>query len=167
MADLSPTPLPFESQVQVSQTPSESSLLSFLFRLPVAFILGGIIVVVSGLLWGVLAYLTESIYFMVAIVIGIGVTYALTFPFKRVPFLLALLLLLPAIALTIVAVLWGDYVFYTLLAMNARGLDPLRAMEWVASYFIQAAITEDGESLSSLVFAVIGAVLGFFSAVRR
>jgi len=167
MTHLSPTPLPFEPQVQVSQTPSESSLLSFMFRLPVAFILGGIIVLVSGLLWGAIAYVTESIYFMVAIVIGIGVTYALTFPFKRVPFLLALLLVLPAIALTILAVLWGDYVFYTLSAMNARGLDLLRAMEWVAGYFIQAAITEDGESLGSIVFAVIGAVLGFIGAVRR
>lgn len=167
MSDLSPSPLPFEPQVQVSQTPQESSLFSFIVRLPLAFILSGIVVVLSGLLWGVLAYFTNSIYFMVAIVIGLAVTFAVTFPFKRVPFLLALVLFLPALVLTIIAVLWGDFVFYTLSLMKDTGMDLMDALERVTRLFIRYAITEDGESISSIVFALIGAVLGFISALRK
>lgn len=167
MSDLSPSPLPFEPQVQVTQTPQESSLLSFIVRLPLAFILSGIVVVLSGLLWGALAYFTNSIYFMVAIVIGLAVTFAVTFPFKRVPFLLALVLFLPALVLTIIAVLWGDFVFYTLSLMKDTGMDLMDALERVTRLFIRYAITEDGESISSIVFALIGAVLGFISALRK
>lgn len=167
MNDLSPSPLPFEPQVQVSQTPQESSLLSFIVRLPLAFILSGVVVVLSGLLWGALAYFTNSIYFMVAIVIGLAVTFAVTFPFKRVPFLLALVLFLPALVLTVIAVLWGDFIFYTLSLMNDTGMDLMDALERVTRLFIRYAITEDGESISSIVFALIGSVLGFISALRK
>ena len=53
--------------------------------------------VLSGLIWGVLAYLTSSIYVIIAIVIGVAVTFAITIPFKRVPLLLALVMVLPTI----------------------------------------------------------------------
>lgn len=167
MAQMNPTPLPFEPGVQVTSTPEQSSFLSFIVRIPVAFVLSGIVVVLSGLVWGVLAYLTSSIYVMVAILIGIAVSFAITIPFKRVPLLLALVLIFPAIVLTIIAVLWGDYVFYVLTVMNERGMDVLKAMMWVADYFIPVAITEEGESISSIIFGLIGAVLGFFNAFRR
>ncbi len=167
MSNLNPTPLPFDPSVQVTSTPERSSLLSFILRIPLAFILSGIVVVLSGLIWGVLAYLTSSIYVIIAIVIGVAVTFAITIPFKRVPLLLALVMVLPAIALTVVAVLWGDFVFYVLSVMNERGMDLLKAVRWVAPYFISVAITEDGESISSIIFGLIGAVLGFFNAMRR
>lgn len=167
MSDISPSPLPFEPQVHVTQTPSGSSLTYFALRLPLAFILSGIVVVLSGLLWGALAYLTESIYFMIAIVIGIAVTFAVTFPFKRVPLLLALLLFLPSLVLTVIAVLWGEYLFYTFSLMNETGMGLMDALERVARFFIRFAITEDGESISSIVFALIGAVLGFISSARK
>ncbi|MBP7999900.1 MAG: hypothetical protein KA314_05175 [Chloroflexi bacterium] len=162
-----PNPLPFDPQVQVVQTPQASSLVSFLVRLPVAFILSGVVVVLSGLIWGAIAYFTESIYVMIAILIGIGVTFALTFPFKRVPFLLGLILLLPAMGLTIMAVLWGDFIFYTLVTMNEFNMEVLDAAARVARYFIGIAITDEGESLASIAFAVIGAILGFVNAIRR
>lgn len=167
MANMNPTPLPFEPGVQVTATPEKSSFLSFLLRIPVAFVLSGIVVILSGLVWGVLAYLTSSIYVMVAILIGIAVSFAITVPFKRVPLLLGLVLIFPAIALTVIAVLWGDYVFYVLTVMNERGMDLLKAMVWVAEYFIPVAITEDGESISSIIFGLIGSVLGFFNLLRR
>lgn len=167
MSNLNPTPLPFDPSVQVTSTPEQSSLLAFLLRIPLAFILSGIVVVLSGLIWGVLAYLTSSIYVIIAIVIGVAVTFAITIPFKRVPLLLALVMVLPAIALTVVAVLWGDFVYYVLSVMNERGMDLLKAVQWVAPYFISVAITEDGESISSIIFGLIGAVLGFFNAMRR
>ncbi len=167
MSNISPTPLPYEPQVQISQTPSGSSLMYFALRLPLAFILSGIVVVVSGVLWGGLAYLTNSVYFIVAILIGLAVTFAVTFPFKRVPFLLAILLFLPALVLTVIAVLWGDYVFYTLSLMKDTGMDLIDALERVARFFIRYAITEEGDSIGSIILAMIGTVLGFVSALRK
>ena len=76
--------------------------------------IGGLLV--GALLWGVIAYFTESVFFAIPIGVGFAITAGLFLPFKRVPWYLALLLFFPSLILTVASVMLGDYVFYVLMA---------------------------------------------------
>ncbi len=113
--------------------------------------------------WGLLAYWTNSIYVMAAIVVGFVVSFAVTYPFPRIGILLGIVLFIPTAILTVAAVLLGDYLYYVLNFM-AEGATLNEAIATVATYFVELA-AED--SLASVIFAVIGTVVGFFNAISR
>ena len=131
-------------------------------RLILGLFLAVAAVALSALGWGVLAYLTDAVYFMAAIVVGAAVSYALTYPFKRVSFLGAVVLFVPAILLTVTAVLLGDYLYYVLNVM-AEGYALTESIYFVAEYFLELALED---SIASVVLAAVGTVVGFANAVR-
>ena len=145
---------------QETQTNQGSSLI---WRLLLAAIFSVVAVGASAAGWGVLAYFTGKVYFIIAILIGMVVTFAITYPFERVSLPLAAILFFPAAFLTIFAVLVGDAIFYLLTGMfkyNLVVMDAIRAVTSQPLDFLQ-------ESLGSIVLAAIGTVLGFVNAIRR
>src|SRR5687768_17322563 len=96
------------------QSAGQGGVVSFLIRLVAAGFLSGGAVVAGALGWGLLAYLTDSVFVLAAIVIGFIVAFAITFPFKRISIPLAFLLFFPTAALTVLTVILGDYIYYTL-----------------------------------------------------
>ncbi|MDA0243993.1 MAG: hypothetical protein OT477_11300 [Chloroflexi bacterium] len=120
--------------------------------------------VISAAAWGALAYYTNSVYMVAAIVIGFAVSFAVTYPFERIGFFLALLLFFPVVLLSAVTVLLGDYIFYVLVIIAEEGVTASEAIYGVAEIFVEVARQD---SAGSLVFGIIGAVIGFYNAVRN
>jgi hypothetical protein len=141
-----------------------SGIFAFLLRLVASGFLSVGAVLVSAVGWGLLAYFTNSIYVFAAIVIGFIVAFAVTFPFKRVPLLLAFLLFFPTAALTILSVLLGDFLYYVLVGMKEFDWSMADAAAQVARNFMDIA---GRDSLASLLFAAFGTLVGFFNAVRN
>jgi hypothetical protein len=120
-------------------------------------------IVISAAAWGALAFYTNSVYMMAAIVIGFAVSFAVTYPFERIGFLMAILLLVPTVLLSAATVLLGDYIFYVLVIIADEGATASEAIYGVAEIFVELAREE---SAGSLVFGVIGALIGFYNALR-
>ncbi|MCI0397270.1 MAG: hypothetical protein L0322_20355, partial [Chloroflexi bacterium] len=82
------------SEINVSFGPpaaaAQPGAKSLILRLPVSMILTAAAVVVGATVWGLIAYFTNSIFVFIPVVIGFGIAVAMTFPFKRVPWWLAL-----------------------------------------------------------------------------
>lgn len=134
----------------------------FVIRLVVGLVLLAVVMVASAIGWGYLAYLTDSIYLVVAILIGIGVAGAVSYPFKRVSWGLALLLALPVAALTAVTVLAGDAFYVALVARSQLELNLSNGLQ----YALQNSADWIGDSVSSVVFGLIGAGLGILGLVK-
>lgn len=134
-----------------------------------ALLIGIAAVVIGALVWGGLAYLTERIFAYVAVVIGFGVSYALTSPFKRplaVPVILTLIV--PAFAFTIISVLLGDFFFVVLSFAKEFNIGIGEAFKAIQpGYFDAMREAGLGETLKSVIFALIGAGYGFYNAVKR
>ena len=120
--------------------------------------------VISAAAWGALAFYTNTVYMVAAIVIGFAVSFAVTYPFERIGFFLALLLFFPVVLLSAATVLLGDYIFYVLVIIAEEGATASEAIYGVAEIFVEVARQD---SAGSLVFGIIGAVIGFYNAVRN
>ena len=136
----------------------------FIGRFLTSLLIIPLTVVISAAAWGALAYYTNSVYMVAAIVIGFAVSFAVTYPFERIGFFLALLLFFPVVLLSAVTVLLGDYIFYVLVIIAEEGVTASEAIYGVAEIFIEVARQD---SAGSLVFGIIGAVIGFYNAVRN
>lgn len=131
-----------------------------------ALLAGLAAVVIGALAWGGLAYLTERIFVFIAIVIGFAVSYAITLPFKRpIALPLALMLFVPALVFTAASVLLGDFFYATLLVAKELEIGFGEAVSEVAPIYIDV-VTEGGEAIKSLLFALGGAAYGFYNAVK-
>lgn len=149
--------------VAFNQESQPTQSRSLIWRLLLAVIFSAVAVAVTAVGWGVLAYLTGKVYFIVAILIGMIITFAITYPFDRISLPLAAILFFPAAFLTILTVLFGDAIFYMLTAIFEYNLEVTEAVVAITSQpldFLQ-------ESLGSIVLAAIGTVLGFANGIRR
>lgn len=121
-------------------------------------------VIVCALAWGIVAYFTNKIFFWGAILIGVVVSLAAMSGFPRVNFGVAALMLIPSVALTLVAILLGDFIFYTLSAMRELQMGLLPAIQGIAEVFVELESGKEG--VASMVFGGIGALVGFYNAAR-
>lgn len=151
----------FENEAETEATHQAVAGFS-LGRLILGLLMAVAAVVASAIAWGLLAYATNSVYFIAALAVGAAVSFTITYPFPRTSTLLAILLFVPAVLLTVTAVLLGDYLYYVLNFM-AEGADFAEAAAVVAVYFLELA-AED--SLISIVMAVVGTIIGFVNAIR-
>ena len=149
--------------VSFNPEPKTDQGASLIWRLLLAAIFSVVAVGASAVGWGVLAYFTGKVYFIIAILIGMIITFAITYPFERVSLPLAAILFFPAAFLTIFTVVVGDAIFYLLTGMFEYNLEVMDAILAITSQpldFLQ-------ESLGSVVLAAIGTILGFVNAIRR
>jgi hypothetical protein len=144
-----------------SEPKPSSSCLGGLIK---SFIISVIVVVVCAAAWGAVAYFTGKIYVWGAILIGVVVSMAAMSGFTKVNIGVALLMFIPSVALTLAAILLGDYIFYTLSAMREFGVDLSTALQGVAELFIELETSQDGKT--SMLLGGIGALVGFYYAVR-
>lgn len=138
---------------------------SCLTNLVKTFVFSVAVVLVCAVAWGLVGYFTNTVYFWAAIVIGLLVSLAAISGFKRVNIGIAVLMLIPCLALTLLSIALGDFLYYTLLGVKEAQLDWLTSMGQVAQIFIDYEISsKDGRT--SLLLGGIGALVGFFYAMR-
>ena len=153
-----------ESITTFAEPTAPSAGGSFVGRFLASLLIIPLTMLLSAAAWGALAFYTNSVYMVAAIVIGFAVSFAVTYPFERIGFLLALLLFFPIVMLSAITVLLGDYIFYVLVIIAEEGVTASEAIYGVAEIFIEVARQD---SAGSLVFGIIGAVIGFYNAVRN
>lgn len=136
-------------------------------KLTKALLAGLATVVVGALAWGGLAYLTERIFVFIALAIGFAVSFVVLLPFKRpIPRSLTALLFIPVLLFTAASVLLGDFFYATLTVAKELNLGFGEAASEVRAIYFDV-LREGGEALKSLLFALLGAGLGFFNAIKR
>jgi len=149
----------------VSAQTTDQKPESWLTNLVKTFVFSVVVVLVCAVVWGLVGYFTNTIYFWAAIVIGLLVSLAAMSGFKRVNLGIAVLMLIPCLALTLLSIALGDFLYYTLMGVKAAQLDLLTSIGQVARTFIDYEISsKDGRA--SLLLGGIGALVGFFYTVR-
>ncbi len=144
------------------QVPEEKR--SFLASYLSALLWGIIAALICGIIWGVVCYFTNTNYFWLAIVIGFIVSIAASSAFKKLNFGIALLLLIPCLVLTVASVALGDFLYYTLGWAKEAQLPIMQSAREVAEAFIEVETSKEGAP--SLLLGALGAIFGFFRAVR-
>lgn len=137
----------------------------FLISLIISGMLAVGATVLCALLWGVLAYFTNSIFLYAAIGIGLVIAWATTAGFRVVTTPLRVLMFLPAIGLTLVSVSLGDLIYYTLGAAREFDVNLLEAALAVLDNAVE--ILSDPDEVKTYIFGGLGALLGVFSGMRR
>lgn len=117
-----------------------------------------------AIVWGILANLTDSVYLYAALFAGIAIGGLMLWPLGRANIIVRLAVLAVAGVLTVVAVLGGDYLYYTLKMADRHNLNLLDAAMVVAPNFVEA---EQADGLMSILFALAGAVVTLFQGFRR
>ena len=153
------------SQSTAVPVPQSNSGRSVLAALPLGLALGIGAMVIGAALWGVIAYFTDTVYFIIPVGVGFAVASALLLPFKRANFGLALVMLVPCVALTVISALLGDYIYYTLVYAREASVAIPESASLVAKNFVAIA-TDSPDTVKSVGLAAIGALLGLFNAVR-
>lgn len=141
--------------------PSESN---FIVRLIMGLFITAVVMVVSALAWGGIAYATQQVFVLAAVVIGFAISFGLSYPFSRVSIPLMILLVVPTLAFTVLTVLAGDMVYYTLIIADSQGLAYGEALTAAIEDYEQ--LLNSSDTVQSVVIACIGALLGVFNLGR-
>lgn len=160
------TPPPPTSPLMPPPNPTIQDLeRPFLISLIISGALALGITLVCAVVWGVLAYFTNSIFLYAAIGIGLAISWASTAGFRTITTPVRVLMFLPAIVLTLVSVSLGDLIFYTLDAMREFRVGLGDAAFVVMEHAVE--ILSDPEEVKTYIFGGLGALLGVFSGMRR
>lgn len=134
--------------------------------LPLGLGLGVLAMLVGAVLWGVIAYFTDTVYFIIPLGVGFVVASALFLPFKQKSIGLAIVLFVPSAILTIASALLGDYLYYTLVYAREATVALPESASLIAQNFVEIA-TESPDTVKSIGLAALGALLGLINAARR
>lgn len=133
-----------------------------------ALLIGLGAVVLGAIVWGLLAYFTERIFVYVAILIGVGISYAMISPLRK-PVSKALLfsLVIPAILFTLLSLELGNLI--TIIIFLRREVDiPLgEAISYSLEAFFSAEWLKSQDHILTIVFGVLGAGYGFYNNLKR
>ena len=111
----------------------------FIVRLLLGLTFGVGAIIVGALGWGLLAFFTGRVFFLVPLAVGAVVTVAMLYPFKRASLPLKIALLVPCLALTLTSALLGDYLFIALAASKELKLGILDVVTRMAPIFFDIA----------------------------
>ncbi|KPL81154.1 hypothetical protein [Herpetosiphon geysericola] len=135
-----------------------------------ALLIGLAAVVLGAIVWGLLAYFTERIFFYVAILIGMGISYAMISPFRKPvskPILFSLVV--PAILFTLLSLEIGSLI--TLVIFVQRELEGSIPLGQAISFGFEALFSSEwlasSDHILTVVFGVLGAGLGFYNTLKR
>ncbi|MBP7688091.1 MAG: hypothetical protein KA765_09290 [Thermoflexales bacterium] len=152
---------------QVTSSPaiqSESTGRSWA-ALPLGLGLGVVAMIIGAVLWGGIAYFTDTVYFIIPLGVGFAVASALLLPFKQKSFFLAVVMFVPSAVLTIASALLGDYIYYTLVYAREATMAIPASAALIAQNFVAIA-TESPDTAQSIGLAAVGALLGLINAAR-
>ncbi|ABX07381.1 MAG TPA: hypothetical protein DEF47_00755 [Herpetosiphon sp.] len=133
-----------------------------------ALLIGLGAVVLGAIVWGLLAYFTERIFVYVAILIGVGISYAMISPLRKPvakPVLFSLVI--PAILFTLLSLELGNLI--TIIIFLRREIDiPLgEAISYSLEAFFSAEWLKSQDHILTIVFGVLGAGYGFYNMLKR
>lgn len=137
----------------------------FLVRFFLAGVYGVGAMLLGAVIWGLVAYFLNSIFLVGAFFIGGLVTLAIASPFHRISVPLGILLFLPAVGMTLISIVMGDLLFYTLSAMKEFDMSFMEAAFAILENADKLLTSSD--QAGSYIFGGLGAVLAFFNVVRR
>lgn len=156
--------LPPASTPLVSESGSPTTALSVLTgQLALSLLLGAVATVAVAIASGLLAATTNQVFLYAAVIAGIIVGGAMLWPMGNANPVVRIGILVVAAVLTIVAVLAGDFLYYTLRTVDRNSVGLLDAVKIAAPRFIEAEMKDGG---LSVVFGLLGTASTFFKRGR-
>ncbi len=134
--------------------------------LPLGLGLGVLAMLIGAVVWGVIAYFTDTVYFIIPLGVGFVVASALLLPFKKKSIGLVIVLFVPSALLTIASALLGDYIYYTLVYAREATVAVPESASFIAQNFVEIA-RESPDTVKSIGLAAVGALLGLINAARQ
>lgn len=133
-----------------------------------ALLIGLGAVVLGAIVWGLLAYFTERIFVYVAILIGMGISYAMISPFRKPvskPILFSLVV--PAILFTLLSLELGNLITFVIFLQREADIPLGQAISFGFETLFSAEWLKSLDHLLTVVFGVLGAGLGFYNTLKR
>lgn len=133
--------------------------LSIQMVLIVGILFGGAIA------WAVIGYLSESVYFIIALFIGLGFSRVIAAPFYPLNFTKGVIILVSSIFLSLLCIVIGEFLFSVIYLIYKWNYPVIKA--------INIALANIGDVISSVdaifgyAFGIIGAIAGLIISVRE
>ncbi len=133
-----------------------------------ALLIGLGALVLGAIVWGLLAYFTERIFVYVALLIGMGISYAMISPLRK-PVSKALLfsLVIPAILFTLLSLELGNLLSFILTFQRDFDIPLSDSISLAFEFFFSKEWLASQDNILTIVFGVLGAGLGFYNALKR
>ncbi|GAA5529175.1 hypothetical protein [Herpetosiphon gulosus] len=133
-----------------------------------ALLIGLGAVVLGAIVWGLLAYFTERIFVYVAILIGMGISYAMISPLRK-PVAKAVLfsLVVPAILFTLLSLELGTIISTVMFMQRDMNIPVGTAISFVLEVLPTKDWLMDKNHLLTMGFGLLGAGYGFYSNLKR
>jgi hypothetical protein len=145
------------------QTQPEPQPLSLRFLFALA--LGTLTLAVGAVVWGLVAYFSNSVFFIIAVFIGMAAAAATLLPLRPIRKSTALVFLPVAILGTLASIMLGESIYVVLFLMRDTQATLAEALTAVADGL--GEILSSSDSVTSGIFGLIGSVVGFFSIWRQ
>lgn len=156
--------LPPSSTPLVSESSSPTTALGALTgQLALSLVLGVVATVAVAIASGLLASATNQVFLYAAVIAGIIVGGAMLWPMGKANAVVRIGILVVAGMLTVVAVLGGDFLYYTLRIADRNSVGLLDAVKIAAPRFMEAEIKDGG---LSVIFGLLGTASTFFKRGR-
>jgi|PlaIllAssembly_1097288.scaffolds.fasta_scaffold605236_2 hypothetical protein len=136
---------------------SKPLLLRFFFALA----WGSLVIVVGAVIWGLVAYFTNSVYVIIAFFLGLAVSAAILLPLKPIHKAVALIFLPVALAGTLLSILLGESLYTVLFLIRDYQASVPDALITVVEQFNDILAAKD--TLGSLALGGIGGLIGYFA----
>jgi hypothetical protein len=121
---------------------------------------GTLAIAAGAAVWGLVAYFSNSIYWFIALFLGLAVAAAILLPLHPIHKAVALLFLPAAVGGTLLSILLGETLFNILALMRDYQASFPDALSAAAEGIGEILAMQD--TLLSLAVGLIGALIGFF-----
>jgi hypothetical protein len=149
----------FEKEQPQSQ-PQPLSLRVFF-----ALALGTLALVLGAVIWGLVGYFSNSVYVIIAVLIGMALAAAMLLPLRPIQKKIALIFLPIAIIATLLSILLGEMLYVVLFLM--RDYEATLGEALLATVDALGEILSSSDTVMSGILGLVGALVGFFSIWRR
>jgi hypothetical protein len=129
-------------------------------RILFSLALGTLTVVLSGALIGLITYFSSRMYIIFELMIGVSISAAILGPLKPISKWIALLLLPAVIAASLASICLGEVLYVILVLIRDSNATLIEAVSSAIQSIAGILIAPD--SISSCIFALIGAIGGSF-----
>jgi len=133
-----------------------------------ALLIGLGAVVLGAIVWGLLAYFTNRIFVYVAVLIGMGISYAMISPLRKPiakPVLFSMLI--PAILFTLLSLEIGTIISSVLFLQREVDIPVGDALSFIFEILPTEDWLMDKNHLMTIGFGLLGSGLGFYNNLKR
>lgn len=133
-----------------------------------ALLIGLGAVVLGAIVWGLLAYFTQRIFVYVAILIGVGISYAMISPLRK-PVSKAVLfsLVVPAILFTLLSLELGNLITFVMTFQRDFEIPLGESISLAFDFMLSEEWLPTQDHILTVVFGLLGAGYGFYNNLKR